>query len=487
VDDPILFWNAVANEANRVTHTTGAPEEAGARGPCGSSRAYAIVHLAMHDAYFAIDKAPHGTYFADADLPTPPQGALPAEVAALTTASIAGAAHATLCELYPAQKQMFDERLVASGVTTGGPTGDAYAFGAAVAARMLAERAADPPLGAAGHTSSDAPGRHRHDPDAAAAEHGYHAPFYGSRARCFAVTDRFPLAAPPAIDSQEYLDALREVRAQGIAPELTGTLPAGFAPRTPDQTVAGIYWGYDGARGLGTPPRLYNQIVRTVAEAKGNSVARNARLFALVNAAMGDAGIRAWDDKYRWDLWRPVLGIREHGDALGPDATGADAIGQDADPGWRPLGAPRTNETGRKNFTPPFPAYPSGHATFGAAAFQSVRKFYEPNCGFGPDTIIEGIGFVSDEFDGVNRDNHGTVRPRHVRTFDDGLWGMIEENGESRVLLGVHWVFDAFTRTKDGGIDVGRNIGGVILGLRIADDIAAKGLKAAQAVGPRLP
>jgi hypothetical protein len=28
--DPILYWNDVANEANRITHTTGAEEEAGA-------------------------------------------------------------------------------------------------------------------------------------------------------------------------------------------------------------------------------------------------------------------------------------------------------------------------------------------------------------------------------------------------------------------------------------------------------------------------
>ena len=485
--DPILYWNDVANEANRITHTTGAEEEAGAQGPCGSSRAYAIVHLAMHDAYFAIDKAPHGTYFADADLPTPPQGANAAAVDKLTRASVAGAAYATLCALYPAQKAMFDEKLVASGVATGGPDSTAYAFGAAVAARMLAERAGDPSLDAAGHASSNDPGRHRHDPDAPADKHTYHAPFYGSRAKCFAITEHFPLDDPPAITSQEYLDALREVRAKGIAPELTGTLPAGFTPRTTDQTVAGIYWGYDGAKDLGTPPRLYNQIVRTIAVAKGNTVAQNARLFALVNAAMGDAGIRAWDDKYRWDYWRPVLGLREHGDALGPDAAGAPAIDADADPWWRPLGAPRTNATGEKNFTRPFPAYPSGHATFGAAAFQSVRKFYEPNCGFGPDDVIKGIEFVSDEFDGVSRDNHGTVRPRLARTFTDGLWGMIKENGESRVFLGVHWVFDAFTRTKDGDINIGRNVGGVILGLRIADDIAAKDLKAAQAIGPRLP
>jgi hypothetical protein len=46
--DPILLWNQVALEANRVSHTTGPNEQTG---PTLSSRALAIVHLALYDAY----------------------------------------------------------------------------------------------------------------------------------------------------------------------------------------------------------------------------------------------------------------------------------------------------------------------------------------------------------------------------------------------------------------------------------------------------
>ena len=60
--DPILFWNEVVNEADRKTHTTGAPSEVRSQGPCGSSRAYSIVHLAMHDAYFGINPGKYDTY-----------------------------------------------------------------------------------------------------------------------------------------------------------------------------------------------------------------------------------------------------------------------------------------------------------------------------------------------------------------------------------------------------------------------------------------
>ena len=162
-----------------------------------------------------------------------------------------------------------------------------------------------------------------------------------------------------------------------------------------------------------------------------------------------------------------------------------DNISDNCDPLWLPLGAPNTNRIA-KNFTPPFPAYPSGHATFGAAAFQIARLFYNQGgrYNFGssaggslnPDTLFEGLDFVSDEFNGINIDNTGAVRPRHARSFPRGLWQMIEENGRSRVYLGVHWVFDAFAVDEDDQIDLyravdGKPIGGVPLGLIIAEDI----------------
>ena len=250
-----------------------------------------------------------------------------------------------------------------------------------------------------------------------------------------------------------------------------------FEHRTADETVIGTYWGYDGASGLGTPPRLYNQIVREVAVAKGNTPEQNARLFALVNVAMADAGILAWDQKYIHDLWRPVLGVREHDQSMGPAAEGNNDMDDECQPDWLPLGAPNTNVIG-KNTTPPFPAYPSGHATFGAAAFHITRLFYDPNVGDqDPDTLFDGLVFVSDEYDGFNKDNKGTVRPRHVRDFPGGLWRMIEENGRSRVYLGVHWVFDAFAVDSDGALDLGQNVGGVPLGLKIAKDIFGDGMK----------
>ncbi len=85
----------------------------------------------------------------------------------------------------------------------------------------------------------------------------------------------------------------------------------------------------------------------------GSTGAEVARLLALVNVAMAD-------------------GIRE-ADVDGNPAT----IG---DPTWAPLGAPFSNGSGPKfppNFTPPFPAYPSGHAGFGGRPLPDAAPFLQ--------------------------------------------------------------------------------------------------------------
>ena len=110
---------------------------------------------------------------------------------------------------------------------------------------------------------------------------------------------------------------------------------------------------------------------------------------------------------------------------------------------FTPLGAPASNLHG-PNFTPPFPAYPSGHAGFGGALFQMLRQFM--GTGAMPFT------FVSDEFNGKTLGNDGKPRPTKPRSFAT-LSQAEEENGQSRIYLGIHWAFD-----KTEGIAMGRRI-----------------------------
>ena len=128
------------------------------------------------------------------------------------------------------------------------------------------------------------------------------------------------------------------------------------------------------------------------------------------------------------------MGVRK-GDADGNPAT----IG---DSNWTPLGAPASNpRPGDTNFTPPFPSYTSGHATFGAAAFQILTRFYRR------DNIA--FSFVSDEFNGVTKDADGQTRPRIKRSFQSFTEAKLE-NAQSRIYLGIHWAFDRDEGIKQG-------------------------------------
>ena len=549
---PVLYWNHAGLEMNRITHSLGGPQG----GPTMSSRALGLLHLAMHDAYFAVlghgeaDNPP--TWLPDAQRPAVPGGVTPgldSANAALTAAAITildklyGATGTGISRLARETIAQMRWRLIADYQPHIDTLSAAHGFGVRIATVIhdrLAVAAGEP---GADHLRYE-PRRGRYyfrdepqnpvrmvniDPDDPSkgqrAERVYHGPYYGTTVRPFAVTDPegHRLAPWPA---QDYAAALAEVRRLGGAAQL------GSTDRTPDETVAALYWAYDGANLIGTPPRLYNQILRVIAWGRRDPAANPndtglaatlaqssefVRLLALANVAMADAGKFAWKEKYRFELWRPLSGIREHDASAQPGAGGSDHLGAEADPFWLALGAPDTN-TNRISFKPPFPAYPSGHATFGAACFQIARLYFasvgKANVDAeGGDDIA--FSFVSEELNGVSRDLQQPYDPNRpiedqpglVRTYVErnfgSLWRAIWENAFSRIWLGVHWRFDAFDYADAGDGNGGyRNpdairysnvwtgprdpnapdgdlpIGGVPLGLGIANDIWASGMRA---------
>ena len=130
--DPILYWNEVALEANRIAHTKAKGQQTG---PTLSSRALAIVHLAMHDAYFGVDTAAgQGLYLPGAT--TLPSGGNAA-------AAVAAAACSTLAALHPSQLASFEKALGEAEI----PDEDAStsrAYGLAVAKAILDKLAVKP-------------------------------------------------------------------------------------------------------------------------------------------------------------------------------------------------------------------------------------------------------------------------------------------------------------------------------------------------------
>jgi hypothetical protein len=415
--DAILVWNQVALDAVANDHTS-SPQKINQRGPTRTARALAIVHVAMFDAFNVIARA-FTPYLKD--LPPAPSGAS-------KEAAIAQSAYITLAALYPGQTNTFNTEIknFLNTLPSGSTRDQGIAVGTDIGNRILAARNSDGSDKPMSYQSGGLPGQH--DVDPLNPDQGFSTPRWGL-VKPFVVPNiiDFRSPAPPELMSAAYGDAFNDVKSEGAKASTT---------RTPEETEIGIFWAYDGAQKIGTPPRLYNQNVREIAILQKNNLAQNARLFALVNLAMADAGIQCWDTKYFYNIWRPILGVRggqQDGNML---TTG--------DPNFEPLGAPRTNEPGRINFTPNFPSYTSGHATFGAAIFWTLRRFY------GKDDI--SFILSSDEFNGVNVGMDGKPRPKKQRSFKSFTEALIE-NARSRIYLGIHYQFDA-AAGSDAGVKI---------------------------------
>lgn len=414
--DPVVKWNNVALDAVKFDHTHGNAEQGG---PTRTARVLAMVQVAVYDAVNAIDRM-GASYVAD----------VPASTNASLDVAVAAAAHDTLAALYSNQRALFDQALaeVLAATPDGPAETEGLAVGQQAAQAVLNLRSEDNSRVANPYTVNHDMGFWEPDPlhpaqQALNPDWGLVQPFVMQS------SSQFRAPPPPTLDSPEYTAAFNEVKNFGGDGVHTPT------QRTPEQTLIGIFWGYDGSPGLGTPPRLYNQITQIVAEQQGNTVKENARLFALVNLAMADAGIASWETKYFYNVWRPITAVRRADGDGNPNTIG--------DPNWMPLGAPQNNGGG-DNFTPPFPAYTSGHATFGAALFRTLADFY------GTDRIPFTV--TSDEFNGMTRDQNDLVRPVATRTYTS-FSQAAEENGQSRIYLGIHWAFD-----KNQGIAQGSAI-----------------------------
>jgi PAP2 superfamily len=436
VVDRVHHWNLIAVDTSGLDHTPVGPGETRVfgeqLGPGRSARAMAVVHIAIADAVNSIARR----YRSFTGIPD-------ASLDASMDAAIAQAAHDTLVAMFPSQKPHCDELLAEELATIpDGPSKqEGIRTGERAAAAILARVANDgsnhpePALGS-GYVPGDKPGEWRQDPIsqlpvALGAHWGEVTPLVLRSSK------QFRVPPPPDVTSWAYAEAYNEVKRLGGDGTTTET------ERTDDQTIAGIYWAYDGTPSLCAPPRLYNQIAVQIADQMGTDTVDLARLLAVVNLAMSDAGIASWESKYHYAYWRPVAGIRESDRGTGPSGKGdrnSETIG---DPTFSPLGAPASNLQG-PNFTPPFPAYPSGHAVFGGAVFQTLRNVY------GTDHIA--FTFVSDELNGETLDNRGNVRPLAPRSFAS-LSQAEEENGQSRIYLGIHWSFD-----KTAGIQQGREV-----------------------------
>jgi hypothetical protein len=459
--DPVVFWSETALQLDALDHSVEAAD-ARAPGPCAASRALALAHIVIADACAAAYDCGYDGFLVR-------EGRTPQNDFA--EAFIGGAAARILGHIYstPAhthligfQRQHFltqyDSRVLAAW-----NAGLEFGRNARFTAHWnwdVVKRAA---LSSLNRAESLRRGEHTVDP------YNPDQKFYGvGWGRTPPLIGGLPIATlgpgdPPREQDLMYQRDLEEVRVLGQH------RPQG---PTPEQVRLGVFWAYDGARLLGTPPNLYNRIVRHVAQSDNFSTQELARLLALCNIAMADAGIVCWDAKYRYQVWRPVVGIHN-------------AI-QGRDPEWRPFGAPRSNPTAfalgndarrltalsmlgggeyvgaepakdvlpyeRACFTPNFPSYPSGHATFGAACFTMLKRVRaeRDRTRANPGGLDNVPPFISDELNGLTIDNFRNVARPFMPLRFAHIDQMIEDNNRSRVHLGVHWNFDCVLGARSG-------------------------------------
>src|SRR5208337_4754236 len=387
--DVIITWNQTMLDAIRATMDT-----------LGlSTRTMAMVPAAMYDAVNGIDQ--FGSVYHVSVPAAETQGASP-------EAAASEAAFDVLSSLIPQEQSLYNATLAESlaDIPDGAAKTAGLAVGDTVAAGILAWRANDGSSLQVPYVLGTAPGQWRPTPPDYSVAWG---PEWG-QVTPFAIPSAQPfLPPPPALNSPAYAAALNMTESLGAKNSTT---------RTPHETQIGDFWAYDVA-GMGPPPVRFNQIAQDIALQQHNTLDQNARLFALVGVAMGDAGIVTWDAKYLYDRWRPITAIRD-ANQDGNKATVADRS-------WTPLGSP--GDGVRANFTPNFPSYVSGHAAFGAALFTTLADFYST------DRMTFTIG--SDE------------EPGTYETFNS-FSAAAEQNAMSRIYLGIHFLFDETAGITEG-------------------------------------
>lgn len=384
--EQVLRWNTLALNAIATNRTA----------PPLAARQLAILSVAMYDAANSVTR--EGTNYL-----------VPGRAPARTNVDVAVgvAANRVLSVLFPNQKDWFKAELQQTMSQVPKGIGRVYGqiLGYAVANRILKARANDGSTNTVTYSASGQVGRW--EPTPPAFVQSPLLPQWGG-VKPFAMQSgsQFRSPAPPALTSQQYTDDFNEVKTLGATNSTT---------RTADQTEIAHFWA--AGAGTVTPPGMWNVFAQEQARSANLSTTQTAKLLAVLNVAMADAGIACWDTKYFYDMWRPVTAIRK------ADLDGNTDTTQDAT--WTSLIG-----------TPPFPTYTSGHSTFSAAAAEVLSAF------FGANTAFSG---TSDGLTGVTR-NWTSFR------------AAANEAGDSRVYGGIHFRFDS-----TAGIDCGKNIGVVAL------------------------
>ncbi|PPD45638.1 MAG: hypothetical protein CTY16_10105 [Methylobacter sp.] len=229
---------------------------------------------------------------------------------------------------------------------------------------------------------------------------------------------------PPSlkVGSDEYNAELEFVKTHGQDSANPGS-------RSHDQTLQALYYKSDAEL-------FVNEAARLASASRGLTLDQNAKLFAVLDNALADARIAAWQSKYDLTFWRPITAINAN-----PDGSVSEYI-------WKPLAA-----------TPSHPSSTGGHSATVAAGAEILRAFFKSdkiNKNGSPVTLTTIPWLI-----GTNNGT-GKVDPlvfgSDATTRDVATFSKLQlENGRSRIYLGVHFGNDDYQ--------------GQTLGLTVADTI----------------
>jgi hypothetical protein len=332
----VLEWNQIFIDTLVATNLANS----------SSQRVGAIVHTAMFDAYNGIERRYTPIFFRE----RAPRGAS-------RRAAVIAAAYTALSGLFPARQTELDASYADSlaalddddedGAHDGRSRERGIAWGTRVAQAVLAWRATDGfSASYPAFTGGNEVGQWRPTPPA----------FAPMSAQSLAFTAMFVVPSnslfrpepPRGLHTETYTNDFNAVKA--LARKTLST-------RTAEQTALALFWE-------GNASVHWNQAANQMARAKGLSMSRTNRLFAVLNIAMADTGFTTWSAKRFYGArpddvtWRPQTAITLADTDENPDTE------PDAD--WLPVMT-----------TPAHPEYPSGHSALNGAAATVLLKYFK--------------------------------------------------------------------------------------------------------------
>ena len=389
----VLAWNNLALDTSRNERL----------GAFAAARLYGMVTVAMYDAVNGI-RISRGRSRRDHALVTPDG----APDRASRQAAAAAAAHAVLSALYPNASSLYDAQLHAELASLGQREQFIEAgkqWGESVGQQVVSLRANDGSSPSETLPGGTAPGAYR--ADWGSAQYRHMAPF------AIADASAYLSAGPPALDSNDYAEALNEVKT--------------LANRAvPDQEKDEIFKFWAGGGGSARPPGEWIKVALTVAPehpSTRSSLSRTVRLFALLGMAMSDSAAAAALSKHTYHFWRPATAIHNADTDGNPNTV--------ADPTW----------TQRNGSIGGSPEHTSGQSTFAGAGSTILARFYRQDD-------------VSFSFTGDN----AIAGARSFSSFSDAA----TEAGRARIFAGIHFEF-----SNQAGQQAGRGIAKEIITARL--------------------